>query len=185
MTTGWYYHLHSETMFDVHGHFRRRVHIARKGGGLSVRIERQNARAGYFWVMCLGTVMFGFFCNMLWGASVGHPHDVLYATLPMFVLVLSAYILALATGIWGAFGVEEVSTKSGSLRWTRTALKWTRTSDIPLSEITEIRAISHWHGDNTVAVNTTQKQRRIGDRLLRDEASELAKHLRHAVGLTK
>lgn len=170
-------------MFDVHGHFRRRVHIARKSGGLSVRIERQNARGGHFWTMCLSTVMFGFFCNMLWGASIRHPHDVLYATLPMFVLALTCYILALAISVWGAFGVEEVSTKSGSLRWTRTALKWTRTSDIPMAEVTEIRAITHWHGDNTVEVNTARKQRRIGDRLLQDEASELAKHLRHAVGL--
>jgi len=78
--------------------------------------------------------------------------------------------------------VEEVSTKSGSLRWTRTALKWTRTSDIPVSEITAIRAISPWQGDNKVEVNTTRKQRRIGGRLLRHQASELAKHLRDAVG---
>jgi hypothetical protein len=173
-------------MFDVHGHLRRRVHIAREEGGLRVRIERQNARGLYLWIMCLSTVMFGLFCEMLWGASIRHPHDVLYATLPMFVLALICYILAIAIGIWGAFGVEELSAHASSLRWTRTALKWTRTSDIPIAEITEIRAITHWHGlDNTVEVNTARKQRRIGDRLLRDEASELAKNLRHAVGLTR
>jgi hypothetical protein len=136
--------------------------------------------------MCLSTVMFGFFCNVLWGVSIKHPDDILYLTLPVFVLGLTCYILAVAIGIWGAFGVEEISTQAGSLRWTRTALIWTRTRDIPLAEITEIKAITPWYGlDNTVEVNTTRMQRRIGDRLLRDEASELAKQLRHAVGLTR
>ena len=171
-------------MFDVHSHLRRRVHIAHKGGGLSVRIDRQNATGLYFWMICLCTVAFGLFCNMLWGASMRHPHDVLYATLPMFVLGLTCYILACAIGIWGAFGVEEISTQAGSLRWTRTALKWNRTIDIPIAEITEIRAITPWHRlDSSVEVNTVRQQRRIGDKLLRDEASELAKHLRHAAGL--
>lgn len=171
-------------MFDVHSHLRKRVHIAHRNGGLSVRIDRQNARGLYFWNMCLWTVVFGLFCNMLWGASMRHPHDVLYGTLPMFVLGLICYIVALAIGIWGAFGVEEVSTQAASFRWTRTALKWTHTIDIPIAEITEIRAITPWlRHDNSVEVNTVRQQRRIGDKLLRDEASELAKHLRHAAGL--
>jgi hypothetical protein len=173
-------------MFNVHGHLRKRVHINRKNGGLSVRIERQNSRGLYFWIMCLSTVMFGFFCNMLWGASLRNPHGGLYVVLPMSALGLACYALALAIGVWGAFGVEEISIEAGSIRWTRTALKWTRASDIPIADITEIRAITPWHGlDNTVEVTAARKQQRIGDRLLQDEALELAQHLRYAVGLTR
>ena len=97
-------------MLDAHSYFRRRVHIAHKGGGLNVRIDRQNATGACFWIICLCTVGFGLFCNMLWGAAIGRPRDVLYAMLPMFILGLTCYILALAMCIWGAFGVEEVST---------------------------------------------------------------------------
>ena len=172
-------------MFNVHGHLRRRVHINRKSVHLSVRIERQNSRGLYFWIVCLSTVTFGFFCNMLWGASVRNPHDALFVVLPMFALGLACYVLALAIGVWGAFGIEEISIEAGSLRWTRTALKWTRASDIQIAEITGIKAVTPWHGlDNTVEVTAARKQRRIGDRLLRDEALELAQQLRHAVGLT-
>jgi hypothetical protein len=171
-------------MFEAHSALRRRLHVAHKSDGLSVRIDRQNTRGLYLWMMCLCTVGFALFCNMLWGASIRHPHDVLYATLPMFILGLVCYILALAIAIWGAFGVEDVSTQASSLRWTRTALKWSRTIDIPIAEITEIKAITPWHRlDNSVEVNTVRQQRRIGGKLLRDEALELAKHLRHAVGL--
>ena len=173
-------------MFDVHGHLRKRVHINRKSGRLSVRIERQNSRGLYFWIMCLSTVMFGWFCNMLWSASLRNPHDGQYAVLPVFGLGLACYVLAIAVGVWGAFGVEEISIDAGSLRWTRTALKWSRESEIHIADITEIRAITPWHGlDNTVELTAARKQRRMGDRLLRDEAVELAQHLRHAVGLIR
>ena len=173
-------------MFNVQGHLRKRVHITQKGGSLSVYIERQNSRMLYFWIMCLCTVGFGLFCNMVWGAFIRHPRDTLFAVLPVFVLGLTGYGLALAIGVWGAFGVEEISTQAGSLRLTRRALKWTRTSEIPMGDITQIKAITPWHGlDNTVEVSTVRTQRRIGDKLLRDEALELAQHLRHAVGLTR
>lgn len=171
-------------MFNVHEHLRRRAQTNRKSGRLSVRVERQNSRGVYSWMMCLGTVMFGFFCNMLWDASLRNPHEGLYLVLPMFVLGLMGYVLALAIGVWGAFGVEEISIEAGSLRWTRTALKWTRASDINIADITEIRAITPWHGfDNTVEVTAARKQRRIGERLLRDEALQLTHDLRRAVGL--
>jgi hypothetical protein len=173
-------------MFNVHGHLRKRVHINRQSGRLSVRIERQNSRDLYFWIMCLSTVMFGLFCNMLWGAWLRNPHDGLYAVFPVFALGLVCYVLAIAIGVWGAFGVEDISIEADSLRWTRQALKWTRTCEVRIADITEIRAITPWHGlDNTVEVLSARKQRRIGDRLLHDEALELAQLLRHAVGLTR
>jgi hypothetical protein len=129
--------------------------------------------------------MFGLFCSMLWAAPARNNHDGLYAVLTMFALGLACYVLALAIGVRGAFGVEEVSIESGSLRLTRTALKWTHASDIRIVDITEVRAISPWHGlDNTVEVTAGRRPRRIGDRLPHDEALELAHYLRHAIGLT-
>jgi hypothetical protein len=104
----------------------------------------------------------------------------------LFALGLACYVLALAIGVWGAFGVEEISIEAGSLRRTCTALKWTFVSEVRTADITEIRAITPWHGlDNTVEVTAARKQLRIGDRLLHDEALELAKEMCHAVGLTR
>lgn len=147
-----------------------------------MRIERQNSRGLYFWIICLSTVVFATFCDTLWGSALRHNP---YITLSTFALGLTCYILATAIGVWGAFGVEEISVIAGSLRWTRTALTWTRTRDIPLADITEIKAITPWHGlANTVEVITSREQRRIGDKLLHDEAVELAQNLRHAAGLS-
>jgi hypothetical protein len=104
----------------------------------------------------------------------------------VFALGLACYALALAIGVWGAFGVEQIVVEAGSLCWTRTALKWTLTRHYPVAEITEIRAITPWHGlDNTVEVTAAGEQLRIGNKLLHDEATELAQHLRKAVGLAR
>jgi hypothetical protein len=114
-------------MFNVHG--RRRVHVNVRGGHLIAHIDRQNSRGWYFCLMCLSTIAFGQFCDILWGAAVRYPHDAVYVTLPMFALGLTFYILAFAEGVWGAFGIEEIRTEAGSLRWTRKALNWTRIQD--------------------------------------------------------
>jgi len=171
-------------MFNVRGHLRRRVHIKHGVNRLTVRIERQNSRVLYFWLMCLSTMAFGVFCDMMWGPLLRYRREAIYTVLPVFALGAACYAIALAMGIWGAFGVEEVLIESGSLQWKRTALKWTHTSNILVTDITRIRAITPWHWlDNTVEISTARKRRRLGDKLLRDEALELAKDLRRAVGL--
>lgn len=175
-----------QTMFNVRGYLRRRVHIKHAVNRLIVRIERHNSRVLYFWIMCLTTMVFGLFCDMMWGALLRYRQEAIYTVLPVFVLGAACYAIALAMGIWGAFGVEEVLIESGLLQWKRTALKWTQTNNIPVTDITRIRAITPWHRlDNTVEISTVRKHRCLGDKLLRDEALELAKHLRHAVGLTE
>jgi hypothetical protein len=161
------------------------VQITQRHNGLSVRIERQNLRGSYVWMMCLSTVMFALFCNTIYGASLRHPHDAFYF-LPVFALGLTCYVLVVTIALWGIFGVEEIVTEAGSLRWTRSILKWNRTSNIPAADITDIRAITPWFGvDNSVEVTAAGKQQRIGDKLLHDEAIELAYHLRRAIGLTR
>jgi len=151
-----------------------------------VRIDRQNFRGSYFLLMCLSTIVFGQFCDMVLGPALRRPHESLYMVLPIFVLGILLYILVFSWGLWGAFGIEEIYTEAGTLRWTRRALNWTRVRDIPLHDITEIKAITSWHRfRNSVEVTAAQKRRKIGDNLLREEALELAQHLRRASGLTK
>ena len=85
----------------------------------------------------------------------------------------------------GNWNEWQLSNAGLIVRWTRTALNWTRIKDIPLHDIMEVRAITSWHRfHNTVEV-TSRKRRRIGVNLLRDEPLELAQHLRRASGLTK
>jgi hypothetical protein len=167
-------------MFTFDQHLRKRVSIRHRGGA---RIERQNSRPLYFWLLCVSTAMFAMFCNMIFDTARRHPEGLGYI-LAMLALGLTGYLIVLAIAVWGAFGVEEIIVEAGALHWKRTALKWSRTRDIPLDCITEIRAITPWHGrDNTVEVTADGAQYQIGDRLLRDEAIELAQHLRRAVGL--
>src|SRR5581483_10786934 len=99
--------------------------------------------------------------------------------LPVFALGLMCYVIAIGMAVWGAFGVEEIVVEAGTLRWTRTRI-------ILFTDITAIKAITPWYGlDNTIEITAGGKQRRLGDKLLRDEAIEVAKHLRRAVGLTE
>jgi hypothetical protein len=173
-------------MFDFkEENFRRRVHISHRRGGVSVRIERQNLRGLYFWMTCLSTVIFVMFCDGVLGILRQHRADILYF-LPVLALGLACYAIALTIAVWGAFGVEVIAVEAGTLRWTLMAFKWSRTRNIPVEDITEIKAITPWHGlDNTVEVITHRKLRTIGDKLLRDEAIELAQCLRQAAGLLK
>lgn len=162
---------------------RRRVHIDRGGGSLRVRIDHQNARGIYFWTICLCTVAFALLSGMLLHTSLRHPDDVTDMAL-LYALVVTSYAIALVMALWGAFGTEEIAIEAGNLRWTCKALNWTHTRDIPIAEITEIRAVTPWHGlRNCLKVVASGKQRKIGDKLLRDEAIELAQHLHQAIHL--
>lgn len=167
-------------MFKGDRYLRRRVHITQIAGRLSVRIERQNARGVYIWLTCLFSVGFGLFCSAIWDATLQNPNDALYV-LPVFALGLACYALVLAIAVWGIFGVEEVLVEGNAFIWTRRALTWSRVKSIWLDGITRVKAITPWYGmDNTVEVTAVGKSHRIGDKLLRDEALELAQSLRNA-----
>lgn len=162
-------------------HLRTRVHLGHRNGALYVRIERQNTRAVYFWGMCFSTVIFAFFARMIWDATLMHPREVLYIG-PVFLLGLVLYLLTLAYFMWSAFGVEELFLEGRTVRWQLTAVGWTHMKTIPVDEITAIEAITSWHGfDNSVEITSHGSRRRLGDKLLRQEAIELAKSLRHAL----
>jgi hypothetical protein len=168
-------------MLDVKSHLRKRVHIGHRVHGLAVRIDRQNSRGMYLWMAFLSTIFFGFFSDTVVRAILRNLHDWLYIS-PLLLLGLTCYAVALALAAWGAFGVEELTVEQGELRWTRRVLRWSRTREIAASNITSVRAVLPWYGlDNSVELIADGKQRRIGDKLLQEEASELAHRLRQAL----
>lgn len=150
-----------------------------------MRIDSQNLRGGYLYAMTLSTIGFVFFGHMIIGGAKGHPRDLLYIS-PLLALGFVAYVIALAVCVWGAFGVEEIAVDRNRLHWTRRALLWSRTRVIPVSEITAVQAVVPWHGfANSVEMIALGKRRIIGDKLLSDEATQLASNLRRAVGLLR
>ena len=164
-------------------YLRRRVSFHHSGGVPSVHIERQSNRDLYIWGFCLSTLMFVLVFNALLDAARLHADQALYIS-AVFALVMLCYLIAIAICIWGAFGIEEIRVESGELLWTRVALRWRRTQYFSKHEISDIRAITPWHGlDNTVEITAGGKQERIGKKLLRDEAIDLAQFLRKEVGL--
>jgi hypothetical protein len=112
------------------------------------------------------------------GAAV---KDFLYV-LPFLVFIFVWYIIGLRLTVWRAFGVEQIVVEGGLLRWTRTALVWTRKLEVPVIDVTDVRAITPWHGlSNHVEFRAQGRSRSVGDMLLRDEATELAQKLSHTI----
>ena len=109
--------------------------------------------------------------------------DAIYVV-PFLAFVVVWYIIGLRITIWRAFGVEQITVEGGVLYWTRTAFRWVRKVEVPTMEITEVKAITPWHGlGNCVELIAHDQRRVIGDMLLRDETTQLADRLRHAVGI--
>jgi hypothetical protein len=107
--------------------------------------------------------------------------DSLYV-LPFLAFILLWYIIGLRLTVWGAFGVEQIVVEGGLFRWTRTALNWTRKLEIPAKDVTDVRAITPWHGlSNHVEFRAHGRSRGVGDMLMRDEATELAQKLSHTI----
>jgi|HubBroStandDraft_1064217.scaffolds.fasta_scaffold49829_2 hypothetical protein len=172
-------------MFSFGSNFRRRVSVSHKHGALVVSIARQNDRTTYILMLLAFTAGFMFFCYVFISPFFRLPfsRDMLYL-LPFLAFIVLWYVIGLRIGVWRAFGVEEIVVGGGTLCWTRTALYWIRKLEIQTMNITEVRALTPWHALSNRVEFTAHKQRYvIGDMLLRDETTELAEHLRHAVGL--
>ena len=172
-------------MFSFGSNFRRRVSVSHKHGGLVVRIAHHNDRATYILLLLAFTAGFVFFSYVFVSPLFRRPltSDALYV-LPFLAFIVLWYTIGLRIGIWRAFGVEQITVEGGVLYWTRTALCWVRKVEVPTTDITEVKAITPWHALSNRVELTANKQRRvIGDMLLRDESTELAEQLRHAVGL--
>src|SRR5215472_18965575 len=152
-------------------HFRRRVSVSKKHGALVAHIARHNDRAIALLMLAACTVVFLFFCYPLVPTLLRRPfsRDVLYA-LPFLAFVLVWYLIALRLSVWRAFGIEEIVVDGGVLYWTRTALWWKRKVEVPIMDITEVKAVTPWHAlSNRVEFTARGTRRSIGDMLLRDE----------------
>ncbi len=162
---------------------RRRVSFKTSHGSRRARIERQNTPGLYIWGFVLSSVMFVLLSKTVWEAAQSHREDVLYL-LPILVLLLVAYFIAIAICLWGGLGVEEIEAGPDEFRWTRILLKWRRTKHIPYRSISEIKAVTPWSWlSNKVEVIAGSKLYGVGQQLLRDEAIELADFLKKSARL--
>jgi len=150
-----------------------------------VHIAKHNDRASYAFVLLSVTAALLFFCFYLvppffQGAFSKHA---LWA-LPFLVFLLGWYGVASRITVWRSFGVEQIVVSGDRLRWTRTALGWKRTVEIPSGDITELSVVAQRRSPGSrVALTALDRRYYIGDMLLHCEAVELARALRWALGL--
>jgi hypothetical protein len=143
-------------------YLRRRVFIAHRQGGLHVRILHNEGRTA-------GVI--GFLVR-----------ELLYL-LPLSILLILAYLIVLRIVIWKAFGQEEILVENGVFRWTCTSLWLKDELKIATSDISAVSAVTRWLGDNRVEFTTKGHTYRVGEKILRAEAIQLAHALKRAIGL--
>jgi membrane protease YdiL (CAAX protease family) len=172
-------------MFNFQNNFRRRVFFEHEHGALAVRIERHKERMMYRFLLIVFTGAFLFFFSTLTRPLLrDFSATTFFALLPFIAFILVWYITALRIGLWRSFGIERIVVQHGIFQWNRTALFWKRNVELPTTEISQVKAVTPWHGlSNRVEVTIGSKQQTIGDMLPRDEAAELANRLRNAIGL--
>ncbi len=158
--------------------------ITRKHGGLHVRIFHNKGTTAGITGLLISTL---FFALMAWGFSdpfrhVGWSRELLYL-LPLPILLVLPYLIVLRIVIWKAFGQEEILVENGVFRWTCTSLWLSDEFKTPTSNISAVSAVTRWFGDNHVDFTTQDRTYRMGDKILRDEAVQLAHALKRAIGL--
>jgi len=161
------------------------VSFRRRSGSLLITVARQNDRSLHICLLLAFTAAFIFICSIFARTflRIGASADILYL-LPFFGVVVVWYAIVLLIGIWKVFGVEEISVLNGILLWRRKALWWSRNLEIPVSAITEVKAIAPWHSlSNRVEFTSRGQRHTIGRMLLREEVLEIAQELRRAAGL--
>jgi len=165
-------------------YLQKRVSIAQSHGCLRIQVAHINRRGlGIFGLLfsTLFLLLAGpVFIGPLWRA--GWSIEALYL-LPLPVLVAIAYLIAIHTCLWEAFGREEIVVQDGLLRWTCKALWWKDELEVPVGEISDVRAVTPWHGGNRVELTARGRSYRVGEKILRDEATHMAHALRGAAGL--
>ncbi|MBS1805328.1 MAG: DUF2244 domain-containing protein [Acidobacteria bacterium] len=172
-------------MLSLNAH-RRRLSITHgKHGALSVRIFRNNDKRTYILLFILSTIIFVWIVSlMLAGLVRSHFSKDSWYMLAFAAFIVLWYLTALRVSLWRSYGIEELLVQSGRLLWTRKALFWVRKLEFPTQSVTRVEAVTPWHGlSNRVELTVSGKHQRIGDMLLHDEAIDLARQLRHAVGL--
>lgn len=172
-------------MMNVSSRLARRVSISHGHGRLLVRIARRNKWPYYVWGLLMGTGCFVGFCSVTSKAFFhrGAPEEIGYGLL-LVVIATIGYMIVLAMAIWGLFGEEEILVENGMLQWKCKALRWVSSLEVATHEISAIEAIKPWHGfKNRVEVTAQGRTYRIGEEILRDDATDLARELKRAVVL--
>src|SRR5262249_39585372 len=156
-------------MFTFDKNLQRRVSISHEHSAFVARIASHNQRTLYICLLLAFTGGFLFFCSILippmFRARLST--DLLYM-LPFLGFFVLWYLIGLRIGLWRAFGIEEITVKGGVLCWTRTALWWRRTFEVPACDITKIEAITPWHSlSNRLEFVARGRVHAVGDMLLR------------------
>jgi hypothetical protein len=163
-------------------YLRRRVSITQTHGNLRVKIAHSNQRgSGIMGTVLATAVMLLIAPTFIAPLHRAHwPMPALYVLL-LLALLLCIYLIVLWISLWQAFGVEEIVVRDGLLRWKWKVLWLKGELDIPTEEIFDVKAITPWHGGNRVEFSAQSRQYRMREKILHDEATELAQALRRAV----
>ncbi len=104
--------------------------------------------------------------------------------LPFLAFLILWFILGVRIFGWRAFGTEDIFVDHNVMEWRRTAIWRVRTVAASATDISDVRAVTPWHGlSNRVEFTFHGRIYCIGEMLLRDEALELASALNHALRL--
>lgn len=174
-----------DNMFRKSTALARRVSISHQVHVLVIHLERRNDWKSNLFLLCCFTAAFFVLCSIFLRGllRVNSAVEVLYL-LPFLAFIAIWYLLALRIGLWRAFGVEDLKVDSGKLQWDRTAWLWRRRLDVPIGDISDVQAKTPWHAlSNRVEFTCNARRYMVGDRLLQNEATEIAHELRQAVGL--
>lgn len=162
----------------------RRLSISHRRHALAVSIARNSNWTTYVFMLILFTVVFGWFFTLFVRGlfRTSSSTNILYVV-PFLAFIILWYAVGLRIALWRSFGEEELVVENHGLHWTRKALFWVRSVEIPVTEIKDVRAITPWHSlSNHVEFTVRGRRHKVGDMLGRDEAVELSDELQKVVG---
>ncbi len=166
-------------------HLSRRVSIEHSRGELTVRIGPSNRQMFYVFALVWITFGTGFFTLSFRGPLMHSGFSM--NGLPALLVVISLigiYFVVMRALIWRAFGVDEIFVQDGRLQWTSRALWLKQELELPVGEISDVKAVTPWDSlRNHVEFTSGTRRYIVGDALLHDETTELALALKHALGL--
>lgn len=168
-------------------HLRPQVTVSHDDGALKVRIKRHHDRILYIIFSLALTVIFVSICDVFLTPFFSQPwQSSLLWAIPVLMFWCLWYYIGLRITLWRAFGVEEIAIDGKAMRWTRTALWWKRRVDIPVGDVTQIKAVTPWHTlRNRIEFSAQGKKHSLGEWLFEDEIMKLLQALQKALRLPR
>ncbi|HEX7286804.1 MAG TPA: hypothetical protein VF532_11525 [Candidatus Angelobacter sp.] len=170
-------------MMNVRAMLTRRVTIIHNHGSLLVKIAPRHDRKSLMLPALFATAWFIFISSIFIKPLLRGP----WPDAGFYILVFAGLCMvacaAILLGLCWIFGREEIAVDNGVMRWMHQVWWWTSKTEFPNNEISKVEAVTPWHGfENRVEFVTNGHRYKIGSRLLRDEAVELAQALSDAIG---